>query len=53
MPLSHQPQTEPQNILILLQLSALKVVEDVQKILQRFRENVINDFSTELKKIEQ
>lgn len=48
MPLSRQLQTENIDL-----LTALKVVGDVQQILQRFRENVVNDFHNEFLKIEQ
>ncbi|XP_022162591.1 52 kDa repressor of the inhibitor of the protein kinase-like [Myzus persicae] len=48
MPLSRQLQTENIDL-----LTALKVAGDVQKILQRFRGNVVNDFHIEFLKIEQ
>lgn len=48
MPLSRQLQTENIDL-----LTALKVAKDVQQILQRFRENVVNDFHTNFLKIEQ
>lgn len=48
MPLSHQLQTDNIDL-----LTALKVAGDVQKILQRFRENEVNDFHIEFLKIEQ
>lgn len=48
MPLSRQFQTENIDL-----VKALKVAGDVQMILQRFRENVVNDFGIELQKIKQ
>jgi len=48
MPLSRQLQTENIDL-----LTALKVAGGVQKILQRFRKNIVNNFHIEFLKIEQ
>lgn len=48
MPLSRQLQTENIDL-----FTALKVARDVQKMLQSFRENLVNDFHIEFLKIEQ
>jgi len=48
MPLSCQLQTENIDL-----VTALKLAGDVQKLLERFRENVVNDFHIKFLKIEQ
>lgn len=48
MPLSYHFQEKHIDL-----VTALKVAGDIQKSLQRFKVNVINDFSTKLQKIEQ